>query len=287
MLSLLPVALASLAAAALVGLPRPATARLGGLRGPRRTSWQWSGDSVRRTGRDRALTRPALTRPAVVGPVAVGAGAALVGGPALGAVAAVAGLVAVRWRAGQAEAASGREERARAVEACLALAAELAAGRSPAEALEAAAEVAAGPAGIALRRAGQAAALGGDVPGALTSVEGSAVPDLLRALAACWSVCAAAGNGLAPAVERLADGLVADAARRRAVEAELAGPRATSGLLALLPLAGIGLAAGLGADPVQVLLHTPLGMACLVVGVGLDLLGVWWTGRLVARALVA
>ena len=71
---------------------------------------------------------------------------------------------------------------------------------------------------------------------------------------------------------------------RRAVEAELAGPRATAGLLAVLPLGGLLLAAGLGADPVHQLLHTPLGAACAVLGVGLDLLGLAWTARLVRRA---
>lgn len=273
---LLPALLAALATAALVGLPRPAEARLGGLCAPRRTPWVWGAVTASAGGRGRWLL-----------PAVVGGAASLVGGPALAVVAAALTGVGVRARVARARAAAGREERSRAVEACLAVAAELAAGRTPAEALDAAAGVATGPASAALRRGAQAAALGGDVPGALLSVDGSAVAELLRALAACWSVCAAAGNGLAPAVERLADGLVADVARRRAVEGELAGPRATAGLLALLPLAGIALAAGLGADPLRVLLHTPLGAVCLVVGVALDLLGVWWTGRLVARALVA
>jgi Flp pilus assembly protein TadB len=33
-----------------------------------------------------------------------------------------------------------------------------------------------------------------------------------------------------------------------------------------------------------VLLETPLGLVCLVLGLGLDGLGVLWTSRLVARA---
>jgi tight adherence protein B len=52
----------------------------------------------------------------------------------------------------------------------------------------------------------------------------------------------------------------------------------------VLPVAGLLMAAGLGADPLRVLLSTPLGLVCLVLGLGLDGLGVLWTGRLVRRA---
>ncbi len=52
----------------------------------------------------------------------------------------------------------------------------------------------------------------------------------------------------------------------------------------MLPVVGLLLAAALGADPLSVLLHTSLGLVCLVTGVGLDALGVLWTSRLVRRA---
>jgi tight adherence protein B len=132
--------------------------------------------------------------------------------------------------------------------------------------------------------AASTARLGGDVPAAL-AVDGSAVPQVLRPLAACFEVCSTTGSGLAAGVDRLEEGLRAAEAHRRAVDAELAGPRATAGLLAVLPVAGIGLASALGADPLHVLLHTPFGTACLVVGLILDGLGVVWTRRLVARAV--
>jgi tight adherence protein B len=110
------------------------------------------------------------------------------------------------------------------------------------------------------------------------------VPEVLRALAACWTVCAGSGSGLAAAVERLEEGLRAEQSQRRAVDAELAGPRATAGLLAVLPAGGLLLAAGLGADPLSVLLTTPVGLLCLTAGLALDAVGLWWTGRLVAAA---
>ena len=202
--------------------------------------------------------------------------------PALLAVGAAVAAVRVRRR--RRSAAARQEERARAVEACAALSAELRAGRSPADALLAAAEVAVGPCRTALTTAAGAARLGGSPAAALQPPPSTAVPDVLRSLAACWSVCAGTGSGLASAVERLEEGLRAEQAQRRAVQAELAGPRATAGLLAVLPAGGLLLAAGLGADPLDVLLSTPVGLVCLLGGLLLDGLGVWWTGRLVDRA---
>ena len=180
--------------------------------------------------------------------------------------------------------AAREQERQRAGEACAVLAGELRAGRSAAQALTAAADVATGAVRLAVLAASSSAGIGGDVPAALLGkASASAAPELLAGLGACWQVCAGTGSGLAMAVDRLEEGLRAEQGQRLAVAAELAGPRATAGLLACLPLAGIGLAAALGARPVHVLLHTTIGLACAVLGVGLDGLGVWWTGRLVAR----
>lgn len=217
--------------------------------------------------------------------VATAAASALVLGPL------VTGLVLLtvlavhhqrRSRAGR----QGRDlERQGAIEALSVLAAELRAGRPPVLALEVAGRGAPGPFGEALRAAASGALLGALPTVALTSTATrSCVPQALAGLAACWEVCAGTGASLAAAVARLADGLRAEELVRQAVEAELAGPQATAGLLTVLPLAGVALAAGLGADPVHVLLHTPIGLGCLVLGTGLDLLGRWWTTKLVASA---
>lgn len=208
-------------------------------------------------------------------------------GLALGAVAAVlaavAALVLTRLARGRARATAAEAERRRALEALSLLAADLRAGRTPAEALAGAAEVAVGGVGEALRAAAGAARSGGDVPAALLA-PASTVPELLRSLAACWAVGVDAGSGLGAGVDRLAEGLRAAEAQRRQVAAELAGPRATALLLAALPVGGIALAAALGADPLRVLLHTPAGVACLTAGLALDGLGLLWTSRLVTRA---
>jgi len=270
---LLPPALAGAAAAVVVGLPAPS--RLLHL-APR--------TGRRAPGGPRALLDRWGRRRAVGGALLLVLGGLLVLGPS--ALFILVGLLGV-WRAVQVRRARAarEQERRQAGEACAVLAGELRAGRPAALALGAAAEVATGAVRRALRAAASSAGLGGDVPAALLAQgPGSAAPELLAGLAACWQVCAGTGSGLAMAVDRLEDGLRAERDQRRAVEAELAGPRATAGLLALLPLAGFGLAAALGARPVHVLLHTTIGLACSVLGIALDVLGVWWTGRLVATA---
>ncbi len=287
----LATGLAAASACCLVGLPRSAGQRLAGLDlGPDMPSgqavrWGWGTPAARQARFLAGAT------------VAVGV---LVLGPVVALLGVAAAALARRTHGRRQHAAALREERRRAVEACGALVGELRAGRTPAHALAAAAELASGPSREALCSAAAAAQLGGDVAAALSSGsagnrqlaggrgsagrETTAVPELLRALAACWTVCSVSGSGLAAAVDRLEEGLRAEQARRRAVDAELAGPRATAGMLAVLPLAGMLLATGLGADPVAMLLHTPLGLVCLSGGLLLDALGLWWTARLVARA---
>ena len=276
--------LAALAVACLVGLPRPAPVRVAALlrQGPPSAV----PSAAETAARPAAGRRPGARRWTVAAAATVALASAVVGVQAVVPLLLLTGAAAatVRLRRSRAAASAGREERSRAVEACSALAGELRAGRAPADAFAAAADLATGASADVLRAAAGAVRLGGDPAASLRVSSGSAVPEVLRALGACWTVCAGSGAGLANAVERLEEGLRADAAQRRAVDAELAGPRATAGLLAVLPAGGLLLAAGLGADPLQVLLTTPIGLLCLTVGLALDALGLWWTGRLVASA---
>ena len=216
-------------------------------------------------------------------PAGAAAAGLLASGPAL---AVVAGLVAAVLDAAlrrRVRLLALAAERRGAGEACAVLAGELRAGRPAAAALEAAAAVAVGPFRRRLSAGAASARFGGDTAAALRDGTGgppTGVPQAAAGLAACWSVCAGTGSGLAAAVDRLEQGLRSEAEARRAVQSELAGPRATAGLLAVLPLAGIGLAAGLGARPGHVLLGTTAGGVCLVLGVGLDLLGLAWSRRI-------
>jgi tight adherence protein B len=104
----------------------------------------------------------------------------------------------------------------------------------------------------------------------------------LRALAACWYAAERHGIALADAVSGIEEGLRAESARLRATEVELAGIRATILLLSALPVFGFALGLALDANPLNILLHNTIGELSLAVGVGLDLIGLLWTDRLVA-----
>lgn len=182
------------------------------------------------------------------------------------------------------------ERRSAAVSAlCGTVGGELRAGRPPHLALADAVESAGWPRSPDLAGAARlllsAARFGGDVPHALReAARRSEGAHGLAAVAACWQVAVDGGAGLAAALDRVAAALRADADQRDDLRAQLAGPRSTAVLLALLPLFGVVLGAGLGADPSAVLLHTPPGLLCLLAGGLLEWAGLAWTSRIIRSA---
>ena len=89
---------------------------------------------------------------------------------------------------------------------------------------------------------------------------------------------------MAVVLERMSEALRAEDAVRREVDAALGPPRATARMLAALPAFGLLLGIGLGGNPVDLLLTTPLGAGCLAIGSAFAVTGVWWVDRLAQRA---
>ncbi|MET9604052.1 type II secretion system F family protein [Streptomyces sp. NPDC006512] len=181
-------------------------------------------------------------------------------------------------------------ERARAARAaevtalCGAVVGELRAGAQPGQALTVALRrTVAGPGGPGAAEAGvlAAAAFGGDVPGALRQAAREPGAEGLAGMAACWRVSVDGGAGLAAGLDRLEGALRAERDREESLRAQLAGARSTAVVLALLPLVGLLIGTGLGADPLRVLLHSPMGWGCLVAGGVLEALGLLWCRRIV------
>jgi tight adherence protein B len=85
-------------------------------------------------------------------------------------------------------------------------------------------------------------------------------------------------------LDRLAAHLEDDADAAAARATALAGPKATAQILTILPIAGLGVGALMGSDPLRILLDTPLGLLCLAAGAALALAGRIWSTRLVLRA---
>lgn len=196
----------------------------------------------------------------------------------------LAGAVAVPLVGRRLRAARARREREaradRVVALCGAVAGELRAGWQPAQALAFAARTT-GALGGEEAAVLAAARFGGDVPEALRRAARRDGADGLAGMAACWQVAVDGGAGLATGLDRLEAALRAHRDQRERLRAQLAGAWATVAVLAVLPVAGLGLGAALGARPLRVLLHTPAGLGCLFVGGVLEAVGLWWAARIV------
>jgi tight adherence protein B len=104
---------------------------------------------------------------------------------------------------------------------------------------------------------------------------------VLARLADGWQLSARHGVQWAALIDTVAADL-ADRQRAEAVRnAQVAGPRVSGYVLAVMPALGILLGAGMGADPVHVLLGTAAGSVLLLVGSTLTCLGLAWTAAIV------
>jgi tight adherence protein B len=203
--------------------------------------------------------------------------------PVVGVVATIGGL-AVQRVSRRRRLAREREETASAVvEVTYGLAAELRAGRTPAEALLAVTDVA-GPLASVLHAAYGAVVVGSDAASELAAASAMPGAEQLRSVAAAWAVATAAGGQIAVVLERLSAAMDDEAELRRELDAALAGPRATMALLAGLPAVGLLLGQSVGAHPVQLLLHRPLGWGLLGGAAVLDVIGVVIMRAIVTRA---
>ena len=127
--------------------------------------------------------------------------------------------------------------------------------------------------------------LGGDVPAAVRSAAAALdrrTGDDLRRFAAAWALADRHGIGLAGPVAAVAVDLRARSRFAGRLSAQVAGPRATAVVLAVLPVLGVVLGEGIGARPWAVLSGSGAGQVLLVVGVALVAAGVEWTERIVA-----
>ncbi|EFL24950.1 putative integral membrane protein [Streptomyces himastatinicus ATCC 53653] len=213
----------------------------------------------------------------------VGCVLAALGASALPLFAAVAAVPVVgRWLRTR-ERVRARDRRATGViELCGTVAGELRAGRQPGEALL---SVPSGDLGERWGLVSAAARFGGDVPEALRRAARQPGAEGLTGVAACWQVAVDEGAGLAAGLDRVASALRAEREQREILRARLAGPKVTVAVLAVLPAFGLVMGAALGTEPLHQLLHTPVGLGCLLGGCLLEWAGFVWLRRSMRAAL--
>jgi tight adherence protein B len=227
----------------------------------------------------RARVLRALPLPPSVAAIA-GLVGALVSTPLVAVLGSVAGFLGARWWL-SARADRQADGRLRSLADGLgALAADLRSGRS----LEAA--VGAAAVACADDECGRALTTGVRAPGA--PLAGSADPVLADAfvrIGAAVALSARTGCSLAAVAGAVEDDLRGRHRLRLELRAATAAPRASAALLAGLPLLGLAMGSGIGADPWGVLTGTGVGQVLLVTGVGLEAAGLAWSRRLIARAV--
>jgi tight adherence protein B len=137
-------------------------------------------------------------------------------------------------------------------------------------------------------RAVAAAVLRGEaIPTAIAAAAQACSPraaEAWRAVAASWLVATTSGAPLAGCLREMAEALRQLGQLHRDVDAALAGPVSTARFVAVLPIVGLLFGTILGFDTLGILFATPLGLACLTVGVTLSLIAGRWSAMLVRRA---
>lgn len=168
--------------------------------------------------------------------------------------------------------------RAEVVTSCHVLAGLLRVGLVPAAALRSAA----GDAPL-LAEAAATAALGGEASAALRRRAEAPGCEGLAAVANAWELAEFTGASMTASLDAVTARLAADAELRQTVASELSAPRATSRMLAVLPIAGLAVGYALGGDPASFLTASLTGQLCIVGGAALTCAGVVWTENLAAQ----
>lgn len=213
---------------------------------------------------------------------AVGAAAA-VSTPLVALLAGIVALAGARSWEAAGRARAGEERLAGLAEGLGALAAELRSGR-PLEAATTAAVAACGNAdsGGSLARAVRTPE---SAPPPRTAPEDAPMVAAMARISAAVLLSSRTGCSLADVVTAVDGDLQARRRQGRDLRAAVAAPRASAMLLAGLPLLGLAMGSGVGADPWHVLTGTTAGQVLLTTGVTLELVGIAWSRRLVGRVL--
>ncbi|MHA3019014.1 type II secretion system F family protein [Mycobacterium sp. BMJ-28] len=195
-----------------------------------------------------------------------------------------AGVIAATVYARRRRAGRRARQRSEAValrDALDVLVGELRVGAHPVVAFEVAAREVDGQVADALHGVAARGQLGADVAAGLR-VAGQActLPGHWERLAVCWQLAQAHGLAIATLMRAAQRDIIERERFSAALDAGLAGARATATILAGMPVLGVALGQLIGADPLRFLMSGGAGGWLLVIGVSLCCLGLWWSDRI-------
>jgi tight adherence protein B len=223
--------------------------------------------------------RRTIELPALAAAVAGGVGA-VTSTPLVAALAAAMAYLLARVRAADRAERRSEEQVRGLAEGVAVLAAELRSGRS----LTAATDTAA--AACPDTDAGRALAVAVRDPRSAGSEHGDpGVRSAVARVAAGASLSVRTGCSLAAVLSAVEEDLRSRSRHQLELRAATAGPRAGAAVLAGLPLLGLAMGSGVGADPWRVLTTTFAGQVLLVAGVAFEVVGLCWSRWLVRRAV--
>jgi tight adherence protein B len=140
------------------------------------------------------------------------------------------------------------------------------------------------PLGEGLAELADAAGRGRPLTAAIERWSSTAPGDGVPLAAAALGLAAELGGAAARSLDGVAGTLRDRNGVRREVRALSAQARASAVVISTAPIAFLAVVALADPSAIAFLVGSPVGMACLASGLGLDFAGAWWMRRIVARA---
>jgi Flp pilus assembly protein TadB len=143
-----------------------------------------------------------------------------------------------------------------------------------------------GPLGAGFVEVAEAAARGRSLHDAVDRWREATPGDGVALTAAALGLGAELGGAAARSLDGVAGTLRDRIAARREVRALSAQARASAAVIGIAPVAFLLVVAAADPGSVGFLVGSPIGLLCLMSGLGLDTVGGWWMRRIVSRAAV-
>ena len=102
-----------------------------------------------------------------------------------------------------------------------------------------------------------------------------------NSFAQIWQTCETNGASLSPVLTKFNEQLQVEKELRQELESSLSGAKLSAIVLAFLPIIGVLLANFLGANSFNWIINSNVGKICLILGILLEILGIFWVKKII------